>query len=230
MARVTDITYYQKLEGFIPNAEDITPQPVGSPMVDNVVLDFLNKYDRELTLNALGVTLHDALTLALDDLPGADQKWKDLVTGRNYTIDGIVYRWDGLRGYLKASLVSFYVYSKYLRSDEITYTMTGMLRNESDKALLAIYRNKDVIAWTMFLQQYQGDLYYQYRNYYNYHYHSSKRYLTYDESVALYNSHVFEKSVQASLFQYLNDANTLDPTAFPDFQFKLYPPRNRFGI
>jgi len=230
MARVTDITYYQKLEGFIPNAKDYTPQAVGSPTVDNVVIDFLNKYDRELTLNALGVTLHNELETALDNLSGADQKWQDLVEGRDYTIDDIVYRWDGLRGYEKASLVSFYVYSKYLRSDEITYTSTGMLRNESDKALLAIYRNKDVIAWTMFLEQYQGSLYDQYRNYYNVRYASSKRYLTYAESVSLYGSHVFEKSIQASLFQYLNDANTLDPTAFPDFQFKLYPPRNRFGI
>jgi hypothetical protein len=43
----------------------------------------------------------------------APQKWVNLVDGSNYTIDGTVYTWQGLRyseGAFKVSLLANYVY------------------------------------------------------------------------------------------------------------------------
>jgi len=218
-----DNTYFGKLEGFIPNNKDVNAVPEGSPSVQSEIDAFIEKYERQLMINALGVPLYNELQLALADLPSADQKWQDLVEGKDYILDSITYRWDGLRGFDKQSLVAFYIYCNFLRSDEFTYTTTGMVRNTSDNALNAQFRNKYVIAWSKFIEQYQGKLYYCARNVYR-----GIKTLTQAQSGVVYN--YIDSEVQSSLFQYLNDANELDPTAFPDFQFKVYTPVNRFGI
>ena len=218
-----DNTYFQNLEGFIPNNKDVNAQPAGSPTRINKIKAFIKKYERQLMINALGVPLYNELQTALENLPGADQKWKDLIEGRDYILNDKTYRWDGLRGFDKQGLGVFYIYCNYLRSDEFTYTTTGMVQNTSDNALSAEFINKYVISWAKFIEQYQGKLYYCVKNIYR-----GTKTLTFAQSGVVYS--YLDEEVQASLFQYLNDANELDPTAFPDFQFKIYTPVNRFGI
>lgn len=218
-----DNTYFEKLEGFIPNNKDINARPVGSPSVQSEIDAFIKKYERQLMINALGVPLYNELQTALENLGSADQKWQDLVEGRDYVLDGKTYRWDGLRGFEKQGVGVFYIYCNFLRNDEFTYTTTGMVRNTSDNAPNAQFLNKYVIAWSKFIEQYQGKLYYCVRNLYR-----GTKTLTFEQSGVVYS--YIDEEVQSSLFQYLNDANELDPTAFPDFQFKIYAPVNRFGI
>jgi hypothetical protein len=233
---VIDDTYFETAELFIPNNKDLNAQPEGSPTAQTNLTAIRKKYERELLLNALGVTLYAQLVVALDDLGAADPKWDKLVTGSTYVIDGKTYIWDGLRGFLKQSLVAFYAYSQYLVFDELTYATVGVVKNQSDTAVTADSTAKYVRSFGSFLEQYQGDLYQFRRNYssmysgkgYGNTCSAGKDYLGYLDSIELYKQ--FTRNVQASLWQYLNDSNELDPTAFPDFQFKIYAPYNRFGI
>lgn len=232
---VIDNTYFQRRELFIPNNKDLSAQPVGTPTAQTELDAMIEKYERELLLNALGVTLYTELVAALANIPGSDQKWQDLVTGRTYEVGGKNYIWDGLRGFVKQSVVAFYVHSQYLVNDELTYSTVGVVQNQSDTAVTADYTSKYVKSFGSFIDQYQGDLY-QFRRKYSGVYgrgygnrcSAGKDYLGYLDSIELYKQ--FTRNVQASLWQYLNDSNELDPTAFPDFQFKIYAPYNRFGI
>lgn len=231
--QVVDNTYFENRELFIPNNKDLNAEPVGTASVQSELDATIEKYECELLINALGVTLYDELVTALEDLGVADQKWKDLVTGKNYTIDSKVYRWGGLRGFSKQSLVAFYVYTQYLVNDELAYTTVGVVQNEANNASVGDYTPKYIKARNSFLEQYQGNLYNYYKGYYNTNLydHSCRdrnEYLSYTDSLNIYK--YYTRSIKASLWQYLNDSNDLDPTAFPDFQFKVYPPQNRFGI
>lgn len=229
--QLVDNTYFENRELFIPNNTDLNAEPVGTASAQSELDAMIIKYERELMINALGVTLYDELVTAINDLPGADQKWKDLVTGRNYTIDSKVYRWDGLRGFSKQSLVAFYVYTQYLVNDEMSYTTVGVVQNEANNAEVGDYTSKYIKARNSFLEQYQGDLYNYYTRHVDMYYSGDYRNhcnLNYLDSINLYKQ--YTRKVQASLWQYLNDANDLDATAFPDFQFKVYSPQNRFGI
>ncbi len=125
-------------------------------------LDAIGKeYERQLLIDALGVTQYSKLETALSDFPNADQKWKDLVSGVTYQVDGVAVIWDGLRGKNKDGLVANYVYCQYLKHDEITYTTTGMGRSSVKNSTLASFTPKYVSAWSSFLKQYQGEKPYQ---------------------------------------------------------------------
>lgn len=194
---VIDTTYFEKGILYIPNVKDISAEPTGAPSVTSELQFALDLYERNLLIDSLGVTLFDQLVTVMADLPNAAQKWKDLVDGTNYTINSKKYRWDGLRGYNKQSLIACYVFCKYLINDESTYTTTGVVQNTAKNANNFNPTRKYNLADACFIEQYQSQ----------------------DET-----------SVKRSLYQYLSDANELDPTAFPDFDFKFYKQSNFAGI
>ncbi|MBO0323465.1 hypothetical protein J0X14_14245 [Muricauda sp. CAU 1633] len=117
----------------------------------------ITRYERQLLLDALGVELYNGLETAMGDLESAAQKWKDLVNGSDYAVDGESYRWDGLKGNAKDGLLAHYIYCMYLRQDEIDYSTTGMKRNAVENAVRASYTEKYVTAWSNFINMYQGE-------------------------------------------------------------------------
>lgn len=214
---IIDSSYFEKGELYIPNNRDLSAQPVGSPSTKSDVDFFINKYEPELLLNALGVTLYNELETANSDLPNAAQKWKDLVNGVDYTIDGVTRRWDGLIGAGKQSLIAYFVYCQYLRDKEATFTTTGVVQNDANNAENYDPTRKYIKAWNSFLKQYQGGL------------NRAPR-IIYNSSGSVGLDYYGNKSKTVSLYQYLADQNTLDDTAFPDFEFTLYESYNSFGI
>lgn len=216
---IIDSSYFTNGELFIPNNKDLSARPVGSPSVVNALDTFIDKYERDLLLNALGVTLYNELISQFTDgvlNVGALQKWKDLVDGSDYTINGKVYRWDGLRGYAKQSLIAFYVYCNYMRNNESTYTTTGVVQNTANNANNVSFTPKYIKAWQSFIDQYQDEFDNDPRIIIN----------AYGVGLDYYNN----KNIKVSLYQYLLDQNELDATAFPDFEFKFYENENSFGI
>ena len=214
---IIDATYFQSGLLYIPNNKDISAAPTGAPSSQNELEVFIDNYERDLLINALGVPLFNLLTTAMDDLPNADQKWQDLVNGTDYTINGKTYRWEGLKGYNKQSLIAFYVYCQYLRNDESTYTTTGVVQNTAKNATNYSPTGKYIKAWNCFIEQYQKD--------FNY---SPNVIINASGSIGL--DYFNNNDSKRSLFQYLTDANELDVTAFPDFEFKVYELENSLGI
>lgn len=217
---IIDSSYFTNGELFIPNNKDLSARPVGSPSVIEALDTFIDKYERDLLLNALGVTLYNELIsqftngeLKID----APQKWVDLVKGSEYTINGKTFIWDGLIGYAKNSLIAFYVYCNYMRNNETTYTTTGVVKNTAKNADNVSFTPKYIKAWNTFIEQYQSE------------FGSDPRIIiNYFGNVGL--DYYSNKNVKVSLYQYLLDQNDLDANSFPDFEFKFYETENSFGI
>ena len=214
---IIDNTYFTKGWLFIPNNKDTNAEPVGSPSAQSGIDFFITEYERELLLNALGVTLYDELQAELPT--PTTQKWIDLVDGKSYTINSKTKQWNGLKGANMQSLIAFYVYCQYLRNDNSTYLTTGIGQSTANNAERSDPSIKFVKAWNRFLNQYQGKGY-------NYGYPT----VIYNRSGMVGLDYYGSDNVESNLFQYLTDQNELTPTDFPDFEFKFYETYNTMGI
>ena len=214
---IIDATYFEKGILYIPNNKDISASPTAAPSSQSELEVFIDNNERDLLINALGVTLFNLLETAMIDLPNADQKWRDLVDGTDYTINSKVHRWEGLKGYNKQSLIAAYVFCQYLRNDEATYTTTGIVKNTAKNADNYNPTGKYIKAYNSFIKQYQKSN------------HNSALIITNAfGSVGL--DYYGNNDATRSLYQYLTDANELDATAFPDFEFKVYNIETSLGI
>jgi len=219
MASIIDETYFERGGLYIPNNKDITVEPTGSPTVVTELTDFITKYERKLLINALGVTLYDLLVVAMDDIDNADQKWQDLVNGKNYTnANGNVKRWNGLRGFDKQSLVAMYVFTEYLRNDNETYATVGTVKSDSKNAVRVDATPKFIKAHQQFIEAYQGSS-------------------VVDSPTVVVNGFgsvgydwLGSDKVEVSLFRYLTDSNELVADTYEDFEFMFYENLNSFGI
>jgi hypothetical protein len=220
MSNIIDSTYFERGSTYVPNNKDISVQPVGSP-TNQTELDFyITEYERDLLLNALGVTLYAELQLALVDLPASDQKWQDLVDGKTYNdVNGNAKIWDGLSGVNKQSTISFYVFTEYLRNYEVTYTTVGTVKNTAKNATNFDATPKYIKAYTQFISSYQGSL------------NQSPTVLINGRGMIGFD-YSGSNSSEVSLYQYLLDQNALDETSFPDFEdyFRFYEMQNSKGF
>ena len=220
MGLIIDATYFENGNIYIPNNKDLMVEPTGSPTVIMELDFFIDKYERELLINALGITLYDEFVIALADIDNvANLKWKELLNGKNYTnADGNVKRWDGLVGHNKQSLIAFYIFTEYLRNDNETYATVGTVKNTAKNGERVDATPKFIKANNQFLKAYQGGS-------------------DFTSPVVLVNGfgsvgydYFINETVQVSLLRYLTDANELDETAFPDFEFLIYESYNSLGI
>jgi hypothetical protein len=217
MAHLINSSYFDKGDLYIPNNTDVNAGLVG--ITNQTDLDFyIEEYERELLINALGIVLYEELQVALVDLPSSNQKWIDLVDGKTYTNpSNVVKRWEGLKGANKQSLVACYIYTQYLRNYNETFATTGVVRNDSKNATNYDATPKYIKAYNKFIEQYQSDNLATPRVYIN---------QLGTRGVDWYGS----ESATVSLYQFLTDSNLLDATSFPDFTFKFYVEQNSFGI
>jgi hypothetical protein len=212
-------TYFLKGELFIPNTTNGNAGK--STAIQNDLASIITKYERELLINALGVTLYNDLSSqtflsgVIDT--GAPDKWKDLVNGKTYARDSKEFIWDGLKGFDGNSLIAFYIYCKYLENDEVTYSTTGMANESVTNADRVSYTPKYVKAWSQFLTQYQSV-----------NNGSPVRLVNGFGSVGL--DYCGNGDCRVSLYQFLTDMNEADATAYPNFQFRIYESKNSFGI
>ena len=211
---IIDATYFEKGYLFIPHNKDINPSTTETSENTDLTF-FIDKYERELLVNALGVELYDQLA----PLTTYTGKWADLVDGETYTVDGKKYKWEGLKGHNKNSLIANYTYCEWLRNDESTYTTTGIVQNKAKNAMPFSPSPKYIKAWNEFISMYQNDVQDTLpRLIYNRNGNAGLDYFGSNESAF------------RSLCQYITDKNEEDPTAFPDAPLMRYKSQNSFGI
>lgn len=218
MPNITDITYFERGSTYVPNNKNIGVEPVGSPTNQTELDYYITEYERDLLLNALGVTLYDELQA---DLPGlAIPKWEKLVNGETYTdSNGNVKIWNGLVGINKQSAISFYIFVEYLRNYDDTFSTVGTIKNTAKNATNISATPKYIKAYTQFIETYQGSLNQSPTVIYN-----GRGMIGFDYSG--------NGKSEVSLYQYLLDSNALDETAFPNFEefFKFYRMQNSKGF
>lgn len=148
----------------IPNVQtDLAP--LGDRMGNQVDLnEYILLYEKEVMIYALGYAAYKSFIASFDGtgglLPGAEQRWKDLVDGKEYTnARGDLVKWDGLRytlGTFKYSLIADYVFCKFLNDHSRTFSGTGMVKEGAAGATVESSIPRVAESWDTFIDKYQG--------------------------------------------------------------------------
>lgn len=157
---------YFKDEIRIANINSVSPndEAGNGPLLDR----FINKYEREVLIKCLGYHLYNEFKLQFDidattgvwTLKGdADAKWDELLNGLEYQINGVNAIWRGLihtnsdidGADADHSLIAYYVYSKFVNSEEYTHAGIGFQREKAKNAMIVSGVTKSVNAWNTFV-------------------------------------------------------------------------------
>jgi hypothetical protein len=99
--------------------------------------NYLDVYEKEILTRFLGYTLYKEFTEALNAGSPA-QKWVDLLEGAEYTVtvDGIDYTvlWNGLQNSDKISLITDWVYFRWLQENNEQLTGLGVSSANKENA------------------------------------------------------------------------------------------------
>lgn len=148
-----DNTYFIK-QLSVPN----TAEPTSDASIELELS--IDRYVSQFLKETLGNVLYSDLKANTTDgelIPLAPQKWINLVDGCNYTKDGTVYTWQGLKytdGAFKVSLLANYVYLSQYQTT--TNTMMGQVALDGKNGILADSTPHLVEIWNEFVEMYQG--------------------------------------------------------------------------
>lgn len=210
---VTDEYFIKELS--IPNITDT--RDVSSP---NSFEQWIDKEARLLLKDALGYELFKDFDGYVDVSgvinPAAPTKWLNLVNGVEYTVDSVVYRWEGLiysEGSFKGSLMAYFVYCKWLEYQMSQLSGMGEKRGQAVNAEPYNSTQRLTTLWNTFVDKYQSTECYFPVNYY------------YD-GVLVTDYSPNGTSNFVSLIKFLED----NKTDYPDAALKMYDVRNQLGI
>ncbi len=145
---IIDETYFTN-DLSIPNLNEMDS--------DNLTIleRYIDKYARELMQLVLGYELYkdfDANKLTA-------QKWIDLINGKEYTKDGKLYKWKGLKytdGIYKHSILAKYVFFNWYRENVTITTQTGEKIVNAQNSISVNSNQKLVSVWNSFINEYQN--------------------------------------------------------------------------
>lgn len=213
---ITDSTFHQKGRYFIPNSNDLSARPSGVDNSKTSVAYFIDVYERELLISFLGIELYNELVTIYPDIESVgNEKWFKLVNGTDYIKDDIKYRFEGLKGYNGNSLISAFVFCKYLENDNSYYSTSGTVKLNSDNSSNFDPTQKYISAFSDFLDKYQDE-----QNESNYPFIS--RCGTYIDYYVINDN----KSGLVSLETYLKH----NESDFEGYNFNRYERLNSFGV
>jgi len=152
---IIDTSYFLNKSVFIPNS--VAQPSIGSntPTSISQLQEEIDFREDELLLSALGniqlLELKNQFEITGAWKASALQKWKDLVDGKD--------EWKGLRyitGTRKNSLIAFYVFFYYLKSDFQTYSTTGIQIANSENSEGQAPNFKQAESWNNFVDMWNG--------------------------------------------------------------------------
>ena len=213
MPQIVTVTYFQKANDLnLPLSKDvlIANTAIESPNSQTAITNLCIKIEKQLLLNALGLTTYNTLQLALtDDFTNPIYApYEKLVKGDEY--DGKI--WEGLDN--DYSLIAYRIFEQYLTEESQRLTGVGNTEGNPEKSTLVSPKYKIANANQNFITKYQQG---------------------YLEFPIVYNDGMFidwfggDTGVNVSLYQYLIDK----ATDFPDLSmetFRCYETKNSFGI
>jgi len=226
---ITSSIYY-KGDIHIPNV--VNPSPgVNDISNDSELKFFISEYEREVLIKLLGYNLYKEFSEQFDvDVngqwtikPAADQKWKDLLNGKEYTIDTVTYNFRGLifseglgNSLINRSLLSYYVYYNFLSHDVDNYSSVGVQTETAKNATRVSAIPKAVNAWSKFYSLAVGN--------YNQPY-----YITNSSGMTGIDWFGCDDG-ERSLYEFINDINLQTPDTYADWKPQRLENINQFGI
>jgi hypothetical protein len=218
---IIDKSYFQGNLN-IPNVqENLTP--LGGRRGNQSNLDsYIAKYEVKVMKDALGLVAYKSFIASFeangDVKPTADQRWKDLINGVEYTYNGEDYEWEGLRytlGTYSYSLIADYVFSIFLNDTSRTLGSPGMVKEATNSAETVSSIPRISEAWNTFIEKYQGES-------------SDEDYPRLVSKPGLrgidWSQH--RSASDINMYTYLSD----NESQYEDVKFRLYESTNSFGL
>ena len=183
---------------------------------DTSLTQAIPQYEKEILIKLLGYKLYSLLIADLSDGVPQTQKYLDLVNGKEFThyYNGNEYtiKWEGLKGALSQSLISYYIFYKYVERDVTRLYGTGISRATTKEGWESVSpENKLINAWERMRELY-GKLPPEYKYYYDTQILCEEMPDTFDVNPSAYN------------FLFANK------TDYPDWIFTPLWNINKFGI
>lgn len=129
----------------VPNAEAIHPN--SNLLGNKAELDHLiEECEPDILIRTLGYSLYKEFQSNLEVVDpatvqtvkdDADQKWKDLMNGKEYQIDDVYVKWPGIifkQGALDRSFIAYHTYNTFLRKDRSQLTGAGVVSIKAKNA------------------------------------------------------------------------------------------------
>jgi len=200
--QIVNNTYFQNQNYLhIPLA---VADPSGTPN-NETEIDFLcTKLEREILLNALGLSLYNEVK-AITDINTADEKFKKLIQGDEY--DGKI--WLGLDH--NDSLIANYIFQEFVTQTDIRLSATGAKKVNPENATTQTPKYLIAGASQNFIKQYQGE------------------YLIEPIVTGNFTDWYGCNGIEKSLYGYLMDKQS-DFTNWKPEYFRVYETKNSFGL
>lgn len=144
MASIIDYKYFigERLIGGIESVN-----------VQQVVAQYITKYEAEFYKEVMGYELATLFWNGINQNT-VDQKWADIVNGKEYSHGGHQTSWIGLRQTdAKTSVVADYVYYFYLRDNYTKSARMGVVKPQSENATTFNPNARMVAAWNRVSEQ-----------------------------------------------------------------------------
>ena len=214
MAYIIDETYFQRnLQ--VPNANELNSGAYAE------LQEYIDSKARLCLKGALGYELFkdfdNNVTDGVLDV-GAPQKWQDLVNGKEYTLDGTLFRWEGLintEGAFNKSLLANFVYYYWLYDNQSAMTGVGEAVLNAKNATSINSTQRLVTVWNEFVKMYQGKMFEHYKHTYYYR----------DIKIVDYLGDAYDDDY-VSLTRFLID----NKDDYPEAALKRYQFINQFGL
>lgn len=153
MPQIVTKTHFQKsnflyipLSENVPSANASVQSPNSVSYIDNLCIEV----EKDVLLNALGLTIYNELQLALADINNPlNAKYKKLVEGEEYSSKV----WKGLS--YDFSLIACKIYEEYLRRKNEELTGVGSVYLKAEKAEKTSPNSQIIRANQLFFKQYQ---------------------------------------------------------------------------
>lgn len=186
----------------VPNIAEIVSE--SKDVLNNIIE---TKLPELLCDYALGIELFNDFKDNLENgqlKPTAEQKWKDLVNGKEYTKDSKTHVWKGLVSEVNGKKESFlvsYVFHLWLEDNTTYVSSNGEQAMQVANSNTVMNNRRLIDAWNEFLKFYQGVNYY------------ANGYIGWHKGI-LYKDYCYgEHSQLVSLIRFLKDHNEEYPTA-----------------
>ena len=225
---ITDLTYY-KAELSIPSSQTSVSDTATGVRVD--LNQFISQYEREALIKTLGYTLYAEFIAEFDvnanDVwtikSAAAQKWKNLLNGLEYTINSDTVNYRGMiftEPYsgtdLKRSFMAYYIYFHYLNDNMEDYAGTGISELAAKNATRTSPIPKSIRSWRRFYELVVG---------------------TFNQPALLKNRSGMigldwfgTNDTERSLYQFIDDQNTLVADTYENWEPVNFENENQFGI
>ena len=116
-----DLTYFDGTDRSLPQG------------TYNSIQAHIDQYEREILIQLLG---YDLAKLVLAYSVSSDQRIKDIVDGKEYTVDAYTVKWNGLLNTDKVSLLADYVYIKYVTNKQVMFQNTGVVVSATENGVV----------------------------------------------------------------------------------------------